>query len=668
MLKKRVPITILLTGLLILTVLGACPTDAGGGGGVENPSDGKIGEIKGTITLTNIPSPAPKVYIYVSGSDSSYSWHSKESQITLNSVTGTNAALAWSVPVYDNDGFIPSEGHFRLLVEVPGDNGFEIQIPATPYIPGANADVGDLGSVSIANPNIPDNPVSLTANIWKDDAVTEGGDVNWYSISVTNGTLYYLWWNDGDNGDGGKTLNIDVHAYNSGGNQISLGGNDSAWDDPVSFTAGSSGAVYLRVRAFNGGNNTGTYAIAYNTSGAKPAGPCTITFNGNNGRGSVPPPMTAYSGGSITLPSGSGLTYDDYIFGGWFDYDTDTNYIAGSSYPVTRTTTLYANWVNDETYTVSFDLNGGSGTTPAPQTGKYGSTITLPSGSGLTHGDYAFGGWYDNYTGDTYGAGSSYVITAAATLYAKWISNALGGEGNPIPLTADAWTAGIITDSTPNGEDWYSFSVTAGNTYYVWWNDLYEGDRSKKLDVKVTGYNTNGSTVFTDVDAAWLSPQSIAANSAGTVKLKVDPYDSGNTGTYAIAYSAGGDRPAPPASYTGDYSGELKYNSQPIATSVTLTADSISGGNITIPNVSIGSDNVVSNGGTNIGTWAYVYSGSAKIGIVYDINYLIPLQSLILGKTSADITISYYQTIFQGFSSLSTSDMADNYQGALTRE
>jgi hypothetical protein len=749
----------MLAALLILT---ACPTpDGGGSGGGEEPSDGKIGEIKGTITLTNIPNPAPKVYI--SARDFNNKWHSKDSQIKLDSVTGTSADINWSIPIYDNDDFKPSEVYFNLWIEVSEDNGFGIQIPVILFIPGANANAGDLGSVSlryitlsgtlnvtydwqqvprvrieagdeygdpynytqlaspgpnapwsitlpafnyptpvyfrvygypangnetlfeksvqpnplvsahnqnipnislnvenIAGPNTPVNPVPLAANTWKDDTITNGGDVNWYSISVTGGTTYYLWWNDAD-GDGSKTLDIDIYAYDSVGNQISLGSNNSAWDDPVSFTANSSGTVYVRARAYGGNNyDTGTYAIAYNTSGTKPAGPCTITFNSNAGWGTVPASITAYPDTSITLPGGSGLSYfSGYIFGGWDDYNTDTNYSAGSSYPVTRTTTLYARWVNDETYTVYFNLNGGSGTTPDSQTGNYGTTITLPSGSGLTNGGYTFGGWYDYDTGDTYSADSSYTISTTTTLYARWISYTLGGEGNPIPLTEDAWADGEITSATPDGEVWYSFNVTGGNTYYVWWNDSYNGDSNRTLDVKVTGYNTNGSNVFTE-DAAWSSPQSITANSTGTVKLKVYPYYSGNTGTFAIAYSTSGARPgsggdpSTPTDYTGTYTGSLRnqYNSQS-ASSVTLTAGSISGGTITINNVSIGEDNAFSFGGLD-GTWAYVYSEETKIGIVFDIS---SYYCLVIGKTAVDSSSL--------IPSVDTNDMADYYRGEL---
>jgi len=78
-----------------------------------------------------------------------------------------------------------------------------------------------------------------------------------------------------------------------------------------------------------------------------------------------------------------------------------------------------------DTYTVSFDKNGGDGTTPGAITTESGSQITLPSGSGLSKTGYTFGGWSTIQDGGTvYSAGSSYTVQASITLWAKWESTA----------------------------------------------------------------------------------------------------------------------------------------------------------------------------------------------------------------------------------------------------
>jgi len=123
-------------------------------------------------------------------------------------------------------------------------------------------------------------------------------------------------------------------------------------------------------------------------------------------------------------------------------------------------------------------------------------------------------------------------------------STGFGTEANPIPLSADTWVNGSITPS--DSAVWYSFSVISG-TYYVWWNDSYEGDGSKTLDVRVNAFYSNNEDsillVITDKDSGWNSPQLLIVNSSGTVKIKVEPYASGSTGTFAIAYSTSDTRP-----------------------------------------------------------------------------------------------------------------------------
>ncbi|MDQ1281689.1 MAG: hypothetical protein QG630_40 [Patescibacteria group bacterium] len=72
------------------------------------------------------------------------------------------------------------------------------------------------------------------------------------------------------------------------------------------------------------------------------------------------------------------------------------------------------------TYTVSFNANGGSGST-APQTVNSGTSINLPASS-FTYTGYTFVNWNtaSNGSGTSYSVGSSYTVTANATLYAIW--------------------------------------------------------------------------------------------------------------------------------------------------------------------------------------------------------------------------------------------------------
>jgi hypothetical protein len=210
-----------------------------------------------------------------------------------------------------------------------------------------------------------------------------------------------------------------------------------------------------------------------------------------------------------------------------------------------------------ESFVIYFNTNGGNGSIPSI-TAKKGESITLPDGSQMTKPGYIFIGWNTSYdgTGTDYKAGSSYTVTGDVSgdiyFFAKWY--AIGGEAYPFSLTAGVWTGGSITASTANKEVWYSFDVTSGTIYYIWWNDGNGGNDVKTLDVKVSASYSNNQSIFTDIDSAWTTPQSFTAGSNGTVKLKVSAVTAANVGTFEIVYNTANSKPSVPAIYTVTFS------------------------------------------------------------------------------------------------------------------
>ena len=503
--------------------------------------------------------------------------------------------------------------------------------------PDVNAYNADVSGITLNVGNISNTPVDvvpLTANVWKDGEISTGGSVQWYSINVINGTKYYLWWNDKYKGNGTKTLDIDVYAYDNTNNPIYLADNDSAWNNSVSFTA-TGGKVYVRVRAYEALFTTGTYAIVYSTISAKPNNSkYTVSFSINGGSGTAPSVITEYNGTVITLPDAGDLTKSGYSFGGWNTSSSGagTNYNAGSSYTVNGNVTLYAKW--NVLCTVTFDSNGGTGTVSSISAGS-GSYITIPSGSGLTKSGYGFICWNTSSfgTGTSYNAGDLCTINGSSTLYAKWGNDSIGGEANPISLTASRWANGEITASTPDKELWYSFNVTKGTTYYVWWNDgsSIGGDGSKTLDVGVSAYLDNSYTTlsgFNKVDTAWTSPKSFTPDSTGKIKLKVVPYISGNTGTFAIVYSTSNTKPS---SYT------VTFNSnggKGTVSSITASPNST----VTLPNGS-----VFNRGGYTFAGWN---TNSYGTGTNYNAgaNYLVSSNVTLYAKWNCNLSGSGTET------------------------
>jgi len=212
----------------------------------------------------------------------------------------------------------------------------------------------------------------------------------------------------------------------------------------------------------------------------------TVTFNGNNGTGTVPS-QTVPVGSIIMLPSGSELTRSGYTFSGWNTNSsgTGTNYKAGDIYIIPSSNiTLYARWNS----TVTFNINSGTGTTPTSQTAPAGSVITLPSGSGLTRSGYVFGGWNTNSsgTGTNYDVGTSYTVpTSNITLYAKWVIivtvnfNVNGGTGT-VPTSQTTPAGSVIT--LPSGS-----GLTRSGYVFSGWNTNSSG----------TGTNYNAGASYT---------------------------------------------------------------------------------------------------------------------------------------------------------------------------
>jgi uncharacterized repeat protein (TIGR02543 family) len=130
-----------------------------------------------------------------------------------------------------------------------------------------------------------------------------------------------------------------------------------------------------------------------------------------------------------------------------------------------------------QTYTVSYNANGATGTAPGSQTKTNNVTLTLAGNSGsLAKTGYTFSGWNTaaNGSGTNYAAGGNYTANAAVTLYAKWTlityTVAYNGNGSTGGSTASSsHTYDVSKVLTANGftRTGYTFAgwaTTAGGT------------------------------------------------------------------------------------------------------------------------------------------------------------------------------------------------------------
>lgn len=178
------------------------------------------------------------------------------------------------------------------------------------------------------------------------------------------------------------------------------------------------------------------WTTSSNSSSRTYANGASVQMNGN---------LTLYpcfdqttSGGSTTLLS---PTRPGYVFNGWSTSPSASNGITGT-YTPTSDITLYATWTNN-TYTATFDANGGSAASPNKITKEYNSELgTLPT---TTRTGYTFNGWYTAKDGGTL-ISSTTKLTDHITYYAHWTINSYelridpnGGHRVPDNIT------GIVT-------------------------------------------------------------------------------------------------------------------------------------------------------------------------------------------------------------------------------
>ena len=139
-----------------------------------------------------------------------------------------------------------------------------------------------------------------------------------------------------------------------------------------------------------------------------------------NGGGNTPAGQTKIEDVTLILTSTIPTRYG-YTFKGWATSSSATSatYQAGGSYTANESVTLYAVW-KINTYTVSFDANGGSNA-PNPQQKTHGQnlilTVVIP-----TRPNHVFLGWATDSTSKSvvYAPGATYTTEEDVTLYAVW--------------------------------------------------------------------------------------------------------------------------------------------------------------------------------------------------------------------------------------------------------
>lgn len=220
-------------------------------------------------------------------------------------------------------------------------------------------------------------------------------------------------------------------------------------------------ATYQPGDSFTSHENTTLYAVWRGDT-------YTVRYNAAGGTG-APSAQSAAKTTNITLSS-TIPTRTDFDFLGWATSAGGTVvYHPGDSYTGREDITLYAVW-SVQTYTISFNANGGSGAPSAMRVAKVASSVKIPA-TRPTRSGYTFRGWATSASSTTvaYNAGDNYTNKSDITLYAVWEENsttptittieinydANGGENAPAATVSEPGSI-TLSSETPT-RDGYSF-------------------------------------------------------------------------------------------------------------------------------------------------------------------------------------------------------------------
>lgn len=211
-----------------------------------------------------------------------------------------------------------------------------------------------------------------------------------------------------------------------------------------------------------------------------------ITFNPNGGDVSTTSMTVIYNStyGNLPTPTKTG-----YTFTGWYTSLSDGTQITSSSkVTITSAQTLYAQWrVN--TYTLTYNANGGNVSTPSKSVNYGDSYGTLPV---PTRDYHNFIGWYTASNGGTEVSSSTIMADGNTTIYAQWSLKPLSDwvlasnmpSGAQIIENKWTYTRTQTTESTnPSLSGW-----TQTGSY---WNQI--GSGSTNYASFPSGYDTNNT-------------------------------------------------------------------------------------------------------------------------------------------------------------------------------
>jgi len=251
-----------------------------------------------------------------------------------------------------------------------------------------------------------------------------------------------------------------------------------------------------------------------------------LTYDANGG--TKPPTAVVEDAGANTVAAAQGIMkYTGFTFDGWNTVNDATGdaYATNDEIPMNANVTLYAIWTPGP-YSVTYNSNGGSGTTPVDKN-KYasGDTATVLGQGSLSWSGHTFLGWSKNRNAASsqYDRGSKLNISGDVTLYAIWRKDV----STPAPVVADAEKTKVTTppqsdepttdDTLNNGDDTTATDTTVTDDTVN--NAANDGTNNGANGGQNGG--TNGTAVTPPIDAG-----SATSDNTNTGNAKMSNTDS----------------------------------------------------------------------------------------------------------------------------------------------
>jgi len=308
----------------------------------------------------------------------------------------TNTSITWG----SSDSAIVTVNATGLVTAVA---------PGTAIITVTTVDGGFTDTVQVTVVSVPDAPTGVTAIAGNEQA----------TVSFTPPT-----------NDGNSPITSFTVTSNPGG--FTATGTTS----PITITGLTNGTVYtFTITATNAIGTSVASAPSASVTPMADTRPLTVNLNGGTGGATFAAdiPQTAWTIAPTTpIPTLTGHT-----FGGWALTDGGAPIVVVPA--GTTAVTLHALWTPN-TYTITYNLNGGTLPIGAWNSYTFGTGLTLPI---PTRANHNFGGWFDNagLTGTVIAAIST-TDTGNREFWAAWNPIAVTG------VTLNPTNATILTGQT----------------------------------------------------------------------------------------------------------------------------------------------------------------------------------------------------------------------------